>query len=119
MSQLREMLKAIQTEKMLKLLLGEQFHTATDEHKVFLAGHVEQQIDIDVDKLLNEFILVHHANTPIAKKNKKLIYIQIAGSVVLTTAIAYAVNTEAWVFVGFLGILMILIQFLPLVYNND
>lgn len=119
MSQLRNMLKEIQKEKMLRLLLGADFDSATEEHKDFLASHVESQINIDVDKILNEYILTYQASTPVAKKDSKLLYIHVIGSLVLSTGIAYGVNREEWVFVVFLGILMILIQLLPLIYKKD
>lgn len=119
MSKLRELLKDIQKEKTLRLLLKDNYDNATEEHKSILINHVETQIDIDVDRMLNEFILQYQAGTPIAKKNRASMWVYIVGNLILTIGIGYAVNIQMWEFVWILGALSIGVQALPIIYRQE
>lgn len=119
MSQLRDMLIELQQEKTLRILLGDQYDTATNEQKQHFLSIVGQQIEIDVDSMLHNYIIGYQANTPIAKKNHLLTIVYMVSNIILGIGVGYAVNKEDWVFVTIVGILMIANQVLPLIYTKD
>lgn len=119
MSQLRETLLEVQKEKTLRLLLGIRYDQATDQEKAHYLSVLGNQIEVDVDRLLNEYILSYQQNTPVRRKSKKLRWVYITGNTILGLAGAYAVNEKAWVFVGFIAVMMIINQYLPFVYNEE
>lgn len=118
MSQLRNTLIDIQKEKTLRLLLGSEYEMATVEHKKNLLSMVDDQIQIDVDKLLRDHIHAHQASSPEVKKDNKLKWIYVSANIVLTSANAYAINQEEWIFWSVSSILIVLNQALPFVYDN-
>ncbi|WP_433959325.1 hypothetical protein [Cytobacillus horneckiae] len=119
MSQLRETLLNLQKEKTLRLLLGADYDTATQAQREHFLQIVGAQIEVDVDSMLHEYVLRHRANSPVSQKNNKLKWVHIVGNIVLSLAGAYAINEQEWIFVGFVAILMIIIQYLPFVYDKD
>ncbi|MDX8288823.1 hypothetical protein SLL00_03420 [Metabacillus indicus] len=119
MSQLRETLLEMQKEKTLKLLLGASYDTATQAQKDHFLSIVGNQINVDVDRMLHDYVLSYNSNTPLAKKNNKLRWVYISCNVILASASGYAINIENWPFVIFLGLLTILNQFLPFIYNKE
>lgn len=119
MSQLRNLLIQLHEEDTLKKLLGNEYEIATSEHKDYLLdiSRVRNQISIDVDVMLHEYVLSYQQNTPEAAKDNKLKWIYIFLNIVLSTGSAYAVNEEAWVFVTLLSCALLATQRLPFVYK--
>lgn len=119
MAQLRDTLIELQKEKTLRLLLGTNYDTASDQEKEHFYAIVKNQIEVDVDVMIQQYILSYQASSPVVQKNKKIRWVYIVGNVILGTGGAYAVNKEEWIFVGLMGLLMIVNQYLPFVYNKD
>lgn len=119
MSQLRESLLELQKEKTLRLLLGNDYDTATDQQKQHYLSVVGDQIERDVDLLLHEYVLTYQSTTPVSRKGKKLRWVYIIGNVALASLGGYAINEEQWVFVIGIGILAAINQYLPFVYEKE
>lgn len=119
MSNLRDTLLEIQREKTLKLLLADEYENASEEKKKHYLRVVDKQIEHDVDKMLQDFIISYKKDSPEAKKNRSLRWFYIILNVILTPGIAYAVNKEEWLFLAILSILMVVNQSLPHIYEKD
>lgn len=119
MSRLREELLEIQKEKFLKALLGTQYAAATEDQKNHFLFVIDDQIQIDVDKMLSEYILDQRVRSPEAQQSSKIKWVYIIMNIILSFGSAYAVNQEAWVFLGILGVLMVINQSLPFIYDKN
>jgi|SRR5579875_1870516 len=119
MSQLRNTLLELQKEKTLKLLLGNDYDTASEDQKQHYLSVVGDQIERDVDLMLHEYVINFQSNTPVSRKGKKLKWVYIVGNVSLGILLAYAVNKEQWVFAIGIGVLTVINQYLPFVYEKE
>ncbi|PED86680.1 hypothetical protein CON43_22630 [Bacillus cereus] len=120
MSQLRDTLLELQKEKTLRLLLGDNgYAQATDADKQHYLSVLGNQIENDVDALLHQHVINYQSNTPVSRKSKKLRWVYITLNVVLTMLGAYAINEKAWIFAIGIGIVTIINQALPFIYEKD
>ncbi len=119
MSQLRKILRDVQEEKTLKLLLKDNYHQATNEERQYYLSIVDDQIEKDVDLMLHDYILNYQSNSPVNKKNKSLRWVYIVGNVASAGLLGYAINQESWILAIGMGIWSIINQYLPFIYDKE
>lgn len=115
MSNLRDLLIQHQYEIVLKGHFGDDFSSTTEEEKQSIISLVAFQVAHDVDVMLNQYIEYAKLISPQEKSNLKVDVAFTIINVVLTIALAYSVNEEAWKYVTFFAIISVVSYLAPLV----
>lgn len=115
MSNLRDILIHHQYDIVLKEHFGNEYPSVSDEEKQSIISLVAFQVAHDVDLILNQYIEYAKLISPKEQNNIKVDIIFTVINVLLTIAIAYSVNVEAWIFVTFFAVLSIVSYSAPLV----
>ncbi|CJA63368.1 Uncharacterised protein [Streptococcus pneumoniae] len=68
---------------------------------------------------MHDHVINYQNNTPVSRKGKKLKWVYIVGNVALASLGAYAINEKEWVYVVGIGLLTIMNQYLPFIYEKE
>lgn len=116
---LRNYLIKLQQDETLKEYLGSNYEIATKEEKEKFLSFVDNQIEYDVDCMLNEYVDYRINTSPEKKQNNKIKVVYTTLTVLLSGFSGYAINEEAWGFVVFIYILLVVTQSLPYIINKE
>lgn len=115
MDQLRNKLFNIQKEEILKEFMKEGYLSATQEEKDNIFEPIRGTVELEVDRMLKEFIYNYNSSSPQVKQNFWLQVVLTFINITSTIGVAFAVNEKSWVFVTLLGLVSFATNFVPLI----
>ena len=116
---LRDYLIKLQQEETLKEYLGSDYEAASKEEKEKFLSLVQAQIELDVDRMINEYMDYLEKTAPEKKKNNKIMYVYTLLTLLSTGFLGYAFNNENWVVVAFIYVLLFAVQSLPYIVDRE
>jgi hypothetical protein len=118
---LRDIVRRHVEEETLREFLGENLQTTSIDEKQRLLEILRKrgEIDREVELILNAFQAEIEQNSPAKRKRKITTAIFSGIYLILTIAIAYAVNEKAWVFVSILAVLNIILYCYSIFYADN
>lgn len=121
MDDLKQILVDRQVEIVLQqyyLELGQPYEEVKEEEKKALINIILPTINMDIEKMLREYVEYSQATKPDKKNNKKF-QILLAGLLcIVMVGLAYAVNIENWILVVILVVINIVLAIAPIFFED-
>lgn len=116
-NKLRETLIGLQQEEVLKSYMGDEYKHSSKEEREHFLSFVNDSIENDVDKMLNEYFDQKQKNLPDRKRNNTMMIIYTTLTIILTGLSGYVINRELWTIVVIIYVILIIVQSIP--YFSD